>query len=224
MKSPKLIMSNIHRFHPLDTNEFRIFELEPSVDPTAPLAGRIHYVNLSVKRSFETYGALSYAWGKLGDTKPVYIDGGVHCIWNALHDALSTLRLVDAPLFLFVDAICINMDDTAEHSSQVRMLKEIFQGADEVSIWLGEAQEDTPAIFKFLEQLNTTHNLDALLRTSEATRALFGVGSLLSRQWFTRAWTVQELVVARQATLHVGPYSIRWVVFQTAIEILDQRS
>jgi hypothetical protein len=187
------------------------------------LEGQLHHVNISGEGNVETYRALSYAWEYTGGTETVYIDGRIYSIRAALRDALLTFRQANEPVFLFVDAICINMRDHAEHSTQVRMLKSIFQGAEEVSIWLGEAQEDAPATFNFLEQLNTTSNLDDFLRTDEATTALFGAGSLLSRRWFTRAWTVQELVVARQATFHVGPHSIRWEVFQKAIEILDSR-
>ncbi|OCK83360.1 hypothetical protein K432DRAFT_390491 [Lepidopterella palustris CBS 459.81] len=223
LESPKLRAHSLHLYDALDAGEFRIFELHPSTQPEEPLVGSLHHVDLHEPRSITAFEALSYAWGTFEGMKPVYIDGRIHRIRNALHDALSAIRLTGTSLYLFVDAICINMHDLDELSTQVTLIKDIFQEADNVIIWLGESQEDTPAVFKSLDRLNATHDLDYFLRSDEASTAILGAGNLLSRQWFTRVWTVQELVVARQASIHVGRHSLPWAVFQAAIDILGQK-
>jgi hypothetical protein len=50
---------------------------------------------------------------------------------------------------------------------------------------------------------------------------LSGLNNLLSRDWFGRAWTMQEAILARQAMMHFGTYSMDWVDFRRRCSISD---
>ncbi|KAH8736574.1 heterokaryon incompatibility protein-domain-containing protein [Ilyonectria robusta] len=43
---------------------------------------------------------------------------------------------------------------------------------------------------------------------------LYGLNDLLSRQWFARAWTMQEAILARKAIMHFGSHSMQWDDFR----------
>ena len=41
--------------------------------------------------------------------------------------------------FMWIDAICINQDDLAERSEQVSKMRTIYEGPEEVLVWLGSS-------------------------------------------------------------------------------------
>lgn len=55
-----------------------------------------------------------------------------------LHAALKRLRLQNQSRVLWVDAICINQDDTSEKSFQVAMMSQIYSKTTKGLLWLGE--------------------------------------------------------------------------------------
>jgi len=58
-------------------------------------------------------------------------------ITQNLHSALFRLLLLNKARLIWADAICINQEDTEERSSQARLMKDIYQLASSVIIWLG---------------------------------------------------------------------------------------
>jgi hypothetical protein len=50
-------------------------------------------------------------------------------------------RLVQVPVVLWVDFLCINQQDVVERSLQVAMMREIYEKSREVIIWLGEGSK-----------------------------------------------------------------------------------
>ena len=91
------------------------------------------------------YTSLSYSWGRDpdGDASPsrtLIIDGGVLNITENLHDCLVRLRptTTDQPLFIWIDAVCINQSDVAERNSQVSQMAQIYKKASALLVWLGE--------------------------------------------------------------------------------------
>jgi len=69
-----------------------------------------------------------------------------------LHAALQRIRDVQQPVEIWVDSICINQKDLAERSSQVGLMRDIYEGSEEVVIWLGER-----GAYDDLGQQLTTH-------------------------------------------------------------------
>lgn len=59
-----------------------------------------------------------------------------------LYAALRRFRADGQGQALWIDALCINQGDTSEKADQVAMMGQIYSGAEQVFVWLGEPQLD----------------------------------------------------------------------------------
>ncbi|KAL1641365.1 hypothetical protein SLS58_006064 [Diplodia intermedia] len=91
------------------------------------------------------YEALSYTWGDQSTGTLISFNGLLLPIAPNLCSALLHLRLPDRPRSLWIDAVCINQLDNEEKSEQVRMMREIYQEASRVVVWLGPMEDDSDA-------------------------------------------------------------------------------
>ncbi|KAF6806273.1 hypothetical protein CSOJ01_08932 [Colletotrichum sojae] len=91
------------------------------------------------------YRALSYAWGSATETRRVTFGGQPFEVTTNLFKALRRLRKVAEALEMWVDAICIDQDGHTEKTEQVSLMGEIYAGAFEVIIWLGDALPEAPS-------------------------------------------------------------------------------
>ncbi len=57
--------------------------------------------------------------------------------------ALRGTHRADSHLPVWIDAICINQNDVLEKNHQVAMMGEVYSGAAEVLVWLGEDDKQT---------------------------------------------------------------------------------
>jgi hypothetical protein len=190
------------------------------------------------------YYALSYTWG---NPLPPLATGGevykevVSCILTSedseynvsitrnLSDALCSLakNSINGPLW--IDAVCINRDDTDERQEQVTMMGQIYASAEEVIAWLGLASdldkdavilhnEFIPALRRHfggslpapedLEALSLSHLLE--LNLVSDPQALKSYAWFRWRAWFQRAWTFQEAFLARKITILYDDHTINW--------------
>lgn len=102
------------------------------------------YDCVSLECTFETvhlasappYEALSYTWGEEAASVRILLNGKEFLVRRNLADALAALRISE-PRVLWVDALCINQQDTAERNHQVGMMAGIFRRAERVLVWLG---------------------------------------------------------------------------------------
>jgi len=113
-----------------------------------------------------------------------------------LHMVLLRLRDCSIDRTLWVDAICINQDDTEERARQVRSMAQIYAKANRVVVWLEEAtagscQENGEAV------TNGDRALQVLCRAATIGRRKARSGhkadqqtvlALLQRSWFRRIW------------------------------------
>lgn len=84
------------------------------------------------------YAALSYTWGSPGDINEIWLHRRKFPIRPNLYDALVQLqRSLVVDQYLWVDAICIDQDALDERSVQVALMKQIYEGASKVFVWLG---------------------------------------------------------------------------------------
>jgi len=133
----------------------------------------------------------------------------------------------------WIDAICINQNDPEEQSQQVNMMAAIYQSADIVYAWLGEADADTDTAFQLINALacrcvgNKRHaRIEPLkditpkaLESGELTAKIGPCATLstwkamarhFNRRYFTRVWTIQEITLAKKMIAICGKYTIDW--------------
>ncbi|KAK4448890.1 heterokaryon incompatibility protein-domain-containing protein [Podospora aff. communis PSN243] len=103
------------------------------------------------------YEALSYTWGDSSQKRTIGLNGIDFDVTTNLHAALNRLRLPDSKRLLWVDAICIDQTNTDERAAQVPRMREIYQRAQRVVIWLGMESQDSSLAMSVLEGLGGSH-------------------------------------------------------------------
>ncbi|KAF2835461.1 hypothetical protein M501DRAFT_999224 [Patellaria atrata CBS 101060] len=83
------------------------------------------------------YIALSYVWGSGLKQKSIFLGGTNFFVTDNLFAALWHIRSYDESLRVWIDAICIDQTNLSERAVQVRHMKQIYENASEVLIWLG---------------------------------------------------------------------------------------
>jgi hypothetical protein len=174
------------------------------------------------------YEALSYVWGDPAIQKEalVSVDGAPHQPFPVtvnLHAALSHLRHEDRDRVLWIDAICIDQTNVEEKEQQVRKMGEIYQTARNVCVWFGAiethdnrlAMHCIPHLVESIWRARVTHLLH--------DRAWKSFEELLQNNWFSRRWVIQEVALARQATVHYGNEEVSWEDLMDAISVYGSR-
>ncbi len=110
---------------------------------------------------------------------------------------------------LWVDALCINQTDEHEQASQIGKMRFIYSGAWNVIAWLGEERNASNAAFDLLEQFASVTAQSEQQRFGEFQlpsglffgHYFYGLNELMQRQYWSRLWIVQELVLGSSAVV-----------------------
>ncbi|KAI2602040.1 heterokaryon incompatibility protein-domain-containing protein [Hypoxylon sp. NC1633] len=81
--------------------------------------------------------ALSYVWGQGQRGETILVNGQNFLVTKHLLTILHDLRKQDTTREIWIDAICINQEDEAEKTHQVRLMSRIYSEARSTLIWLG---------------------------------------------------------------------------------------
>ncbi|KAM7198192.1 Heterokaryon incompatibility protein (HET) domain containing protein [Naviculisporaceae sp. PSN 640] len=189
----------------------------------------LEYAYLSSKPQYE---ALSYTWGTAGEIpSEIKLGSQQFEVRENVAAALRRLRHPKKARVLWIDAICINQEDLAERAAQVLLMKQIYNQASQVCIWLGEPGDAGDVGMQMLQKKNLGAQLSKwkmnrpmlwakkVVKSSTATAekgdpdqefTLGEVRELLSRPWWRRTWVIQEAVVASKIVLMCGEETAPW--------------
>lgn len=206
-------------------NEIRLLQLSPAHQADESL--RCNLITVSLGSLLPQYEAHSYVWGCPKDQASITLQDTPHSIATNLHSALRELRLPDRERCLWVDALCIDQSNTRERSEQVARMGLIYGQAEKVTVWLGYAWDGSELAMDFLFQSGTDRNLHPF-PSSEPHANVKGIAldspalqaaliRFFSLPWWTRVWTVQEIVLARRATLQCGQQLLDFDVAMQAV-------
>ncbi|KAI9733945.1 MAG: hypothetical protein M1834_002601 [Cirrosporium novae-zelandiae] len=188
------------------------------------------------------YYALSYWWGDdypknkikiyddtgaRGPTHGVadsFNSWGTFYIRDNLKAALQQYRQGNKNRDIWIDVICINQDDKDERAAQVSRMQDIYIEAQNVWIWLGAGEPTTKETFDFLkEEILDLRRLDGLIKDKSTSEKWRLVINLIRIKWFSRRWVVQELALAKRATVRWGTEEMDWANFAEAIALFMTR-
>ena len=183
------------------------------------------------------YLALSYTWGSAtteDDVRPLEVDG---IDFYARTNVVTFLQAgwakdhMDEDVLawpVFIDAICINQLDVQEKQEQVAFMDEVYQHADEVISYVGQFTDDHKLCWYLTELRHMLHTPLGFTVYGGATTgtvqdvAMFGslhqwefehlycFALLSGERYWTRAWVVQEILLARRITLVYGSHAFEW--------------
>jgi Heterokaryon incompatibility protein (HET) len=242
-------------YSPLDraiASSFRVVTLLPGEYHT-PLSCTLSHEDW--RNPAAAYESVSYSWGDRLHTKNIHLNGHPFAVTANLESALRHLRHEHPGRLrrLWVDAICINQGDNQERSQQVRQMYHIYNQAEQVIVWLGDANVSSCRALTFLneslapcfesvgfsftdEQANIASRfweewdegdnemkrwkaIDHLVAPRHA-KIWSSVAALLCRPWWSRAWTVQELISAQKATVVCGKQSLPWPLLDMTVQMM----
>jgi hypothetical protein len=216
---------------PLDQSrqEIRVIKIHPGLRDDDMIC-EIELVSLCDPQR-TTYEGLSYVWGDLRNTKTVRMicsntvppntqQRSVSVTAN-LYEALHYIRDDCRVRVFWIDAISINQNDVHERSQQVAMMRQIYSSATGVIVWLGLSN---PEIQKSMDDARyvLSRYQEAIARstphptTSELHHPMFENGwyhtdsQLFQKNWFSRAWVLQEVFNAKAVSVYCGDDVLPW--------------
>lgn len=223
--------------------EIRLLVVEPAQSHGDPIVCQLQPCFLDDNPEFE---ALSYVWGTKGTGGTILIDGKVHGIFENAEAALRRLRRTRQRRIIWIDAICINQADIQERQAQVLLMGRIYRQASQVCVWLGEESAGSRMGMKalggsVLRAVFTTSSAEKSIMAdalnipfwdtvTSVSRLQNGYDSvinepslsevceLLNRPWWTRAWIMQECVLASRIVLLCGGDIVDWETIEKSMK------
>ncbi|KAK6331354.1 hypothetical protein TWF730_004435 [Orbilia blumenaviensis] len=239
------LSTNMFAYGGLCSGQIRLLKIWPAPDLSYPLICSLETHTLEDSSS-ETlkYAALSYYWGDEYPQANIYLRhdnentdppntdnwGSTarfarrHAVRINLFRALLRLRHEKEAVTLWVDFLCINQDSLDEKTDQLRKMVKIYRGAESVRVWLGEGDDEdicnSDKAMDFIEKVKDFAMLDTYVKDEELADEWLSIAELMRDRWFSRRWVVQEIALARKATLHCGSKTVPWSDFVDAASIL----
>jgi Heterokaryon incompatibility protein (HET) len=239
--------SKLHRTLPLPRDSdtaIRLLRLEKPQDPHDTIIRCTLYV--ADLRDEPEFKAVSYVWGKYSSLKDTIIcNGQRYEVTKNCYKMLWRLRNIFGAITIWVDAICISQNDESERTIQIPLMRRIYPSAQRVYIWLGEGNEDTdgamgflargglptkdPIPFESCKEEYQSWSWQIWLGWCLFTRSIpfrdiphkTGLDDVLSGDWISRLWVLQELVLSDNPLFICGKESASWTAITHALKYMD---
>ncbi|KAH8596691.1 heterokaryon incompatibility protein-domain-containing protein [Bisporella sp. PMI_857] len=207
-------LQRVNHYSPLDrqTNELRVLILHSGTEADQ-IQCTLKTYRLDDCPAFE---ALSYAWGDSELVEPVFINKSRVMVTHNLGVALRHLRYTQWSRTLWIDAVCINQANVEERNHQVFMMNQVYSAANQVLVWLGEARNHCDVAMDRLKELGESGEVP--IGEKGLSRALI-YDELINRDWWSRLWIVQEVVLARSTPIFIC--GSRWLPWDTFMKGCD---
>ena len=212
----------------IDGTAVRLLQFSKSQD--GRFTGRLKKFELAHAPHF--YSA-SYTWGtKAYSDTAIKLKNGILPVLQGL---LPFLRMVSEHEdfrdddWWWIDSLSINLADGQERESQVRIMADIYKKAKRAMVWLGDEIDDGSDcrgaidFLHYLQGLQPTFSgqqadaARANLRSPHMAPHWKSVSSLLARPWWSRVWTLQEMILPGEVKFYCGKHSISRGKFKTAM-------
>ena len=107
-----------------------------------------------------------------------------------------------------------------ERNEQVPKMNQVYGQAERVCIWIGESYENSDQALEFIRsKVLSLWEFDKLCENLKEASNWAALINIMKRPWFSRRWVIQEIALAKQATLYCGSKSINWKDFADAVSL-----
>lgn len=192
-------------------NHIRLVSLQPGSDDPIICELIIAEIHSSI-----SYEALSYTWGDPDDRQTVFIKSHKHeqpkelLVTSNCVSALRRLRYKDRPRILWIDTLSIDQSNLAERNHQVSLMAAIYSSAANVTIYLGEASQDSELAIDFIIECDKPSSDTNSLSYPKSEELVQALSSFFYRPWFTRVWVIQEVVLPATGIAYCGNKTLSW--------------
>ena len=125
--------------------------------------------------------------------------------------------------FRNVDPVCINQNNVEERGHQVHLMRLIFTRFEYAFPWLGEADEDSDLAMDCIAKIASlsgeergTSFIANLTQENPFCEAApwVAIHRLFRRDFWSRVWIFQELVLPNNLIVGCGSKSLPWMIFK----------
>lgn len=233
-------MAQEYVYEPLESEEtIRILVLHPSTMPSSPLEADIEHkprrslVDGHPRMMFQDYTAISYHWGPAKFSHDLVCGERRLAITSTVNDMLRRLRKHYKQRRLWIDAICLNQADATEKAVQIQLMRQIYQEAQKVIVWLGEPARVLSSLKEsgtILHECKWTPSVESdtisALRYLQITRCLpeprlcLLLELLMLNPYFKRRWVIQEATAHSHTVVYHGVQKFAWVELSSGFDAL----
>ena len=192
-------------------SQIRVVSILPG-KPDAAMNLELEHVDLDSESKYE---CLSYAWGIDDHDQAIILNGSAFSVSSTLYTALEHLRHGTHERRIWIDAISINQSNLTERSSQVALMRRIYQNAGRVNVWLGPATQSSEQAMAFLKLMATAkknadrgHYVGGIGRLASDTSSELGPGEDRDHSLFLPAATAPSNDGDRELDTQSGDVSI----------------
>ncbi|KUJ24428.1 HET-domain-containing protein [Mollisia scopiformis] len=191
---------------------------------------RAELEEMSLDNTAQYYTAISYCWGdplQRLKTRIITLKGHDFAVSQNVYDILEHHSSIHYPVYIWIDSICINQEDLLERNQQVTFMREIYQHARNVIMWLGATHDAHLAIFL----LNKVYNDKCLGMSKETmhdnygevrhTRPWLALGKLFRNPYFDRVWVIQEVASASSIIVLYDGKFISWTMLLQMMKLFS---
>jgi hypothetical protein len=212
----RLFSRNAHEprytYKKLAHREIRLLRLVKK-HPFAETTCELFHKSLEKKPKYE---AISYTWGDPIPTCWVCVNGKWLSTTRNAQRVIQERGSIWRTRTIWIDSICINQNDEDERAKQLRLMNEIFRRASRVVVCLGSHPTARTAR-SFLMQMRlrlfwyVPDDMDlAKAAPRKGDHRWAALINLLAHPFWTRAWIIQEIAVAKHVHILYGGNYINW--------------
>lgn len=215
-----------YHFPALQSSQIRLLKLhEESNNHCGDIHGSLEVFDLAAS---PPYMVLSYVWGEMTPSHPIYLDNhrvpvghNLYCFLQLYGDlVLSTSRVVEfilrfplhaktastwpANTYIWIDQLCIDQSNLDERSEQICLMRHIYSQATQAIIWLGPSDDKVVGAMEAMKSQSVEEMIEDFHHWQRYEPKVQLARDFCTSNYWSRSWIVQEFVLAKDSTVMCG--------------------
>lgn len=185
------------------TNQIRLLKLENITDDDIKCTLQSYD-----KLDRPSFTALSYTWEPRFPLREILVNGATMFIGDNLWQFLRTMG-DEAGAYLWIDQLCIDQENTLEKNHQVGIMATIYNEAARTIIWLGVEADASNVAMAYMRHCVFPSSEEPTFREPDRNESQ-AVEALFKRRYWTRLWTLQEIMYSRHILVKCAQDVLDW--------------